>query len=99
MAEAQTFDTGEQISVSISMNGTRIVEFRRSVSTKKMWYHVGRLLPLFPGYSVCWGKSHDVDVRGEWPSVTFTKEGYAILSTHPRIRSSTKSCIGSARSI
>jgi hypothetical protein len=81
---ARTFDTGEETSVSIARNGNYIVEFHQSDSTKKMWYHVGRLVTQWPsGYAISWGKSHNVDVNGEWPSVTVTKEGYVIVVNSP----------------
>jgi hypothetical protein len=82
--EASTFDSGEQISVAISRNGTYIVEFHRSENNSRMWYHVGRLIEQWPsGYAVSWGKSHDIDVKVEWPSVAVTKEGYVILVNSP----------------
>jgi hypothetical protein len=84
-SRARTFDTGEQTSVSIARNGNYIVEFHRSENNRKMWYHVGRITELyFPsGYAISWGKSHNVDVNCEWPSVTVTKEGYVILVNSP----------------
>lgn len=81
---AKTFDTGEQTSVAIVRNGLYIVEFHRSENTSRMWYHVGRLIELWPsGYSVRWGKSHDVEVKAEWPSVAVTNEGYVIIVNSP----------------
>jgi hypothetical protein len=84
-ARARTFDTGVETSVSIARNSNYIVEFHQSDSTRKMWYHVGRLVEQFfpSGYVVSWGKSHNLDVNGEWPSVTVTKEGYVILVNSP----------------
>jgi hypothetical protein len=82
--QARTYDTGEQTSVAIARNGLYFVEFHRSENTSKMWYKVGRLVQLRPsGYGVIWGKSHDMDVKVEWPSVTVTKEGYVIIAYSP----------------
>jgi hypothetical protein len=81
---ARTFDTGEQTSVSIARNSNYIVEFHKSENTNKMWYHVGRLIAQWPsGYVVSWGKSHEMDIKVEWPSVTVTKEGYVIVVNSP----------------
>lgn len=82
--QARTYDSGEQTSVAIARNGLYIVEVHRSENTSKMWYHVGRLIEQWPsGYAVYWGKSHELDVKVEWPSVTVTKEGYVIVVNSP----------------
>jgi hypothetical protein len=80
----RTFDTGEETSVSIARNGNYIVEIHQSNSTRRMWYHVGRLVTQWPsGYTLSWGKSHNLDTNGEWPAVTVTQEGYVILVNSP----------------
>jgi hypothetical protein len=63
-------------SVALHSSGL-ILEFHRSQNSDEMWYRWGKLVA--PDMTnVTWGASRNIGVRGFWPAVALTKEGYVI---------------------
>jgi hypothetical protein len=70
------YDNGVQPSVAVHSSGLAI-EVHKSQSNTQIWYHIGK----FENNTFQWGPSRYIDgVKGYWPHVAITPQGYVILT-------------------